>query len=152
VVLLAHWGEGYAPPSAEQRRLAERAAAAGVDLIIGHHPHLAQPLALVGAARVPVAFSLGNYAFGTPGRPELDVGLLLRATVRAGRIGRLELIPLDVQNRRVGYRPTPLTGFAAAAALGPLVAASRREGAALSIEGDVAVLVVDPAAAPRGAP
>ena len=139
VILLVHWGQSYAPVDAEQRRLAELGAAAGVDLIIGHHPHVAQPLGLLGRARVPVAFSLGNYAFGTPGRPELDVGLLLRATVRSRRLSRLELIPIDVQNRRVGYRPTPLTGTAALEALAPLLATSRREGAALRIEGARAV-------------
>ena len=142
VVLLVHWGEGYAPPREVELREAERAASAGVDLVVGHHPHRAHPVALAGpgSRRVPVALSLGNYAFGTAGRPELDVGLLLRATVRARRLARLELIPIDVQNRRVGYRPTPLGGPAAAAALAPLIAESRARGAPLRLEGDAAVL------------
>ena len=89
---------------------------------------------------MPVAYSLGNYAFGTAGRPDLDVGLLLRARLRAGRLARIELLPLDVQNRRVGYRPELLHGPAAAAALAPLVAASQRLGLALRGEGDAAVV------------
>lgn len=147
VVVLVHWGEGYAPITATQRRWAARLAAAGADLVIGHHPHRVQPLALLpgpGGRPVPVAFSLGNYAFGTAGRPDLDLGLLLRARVRGRRLARLELLPLDVQNRRVGYRPEPLAGAAAAAALTPLVLASGPLGADLRLEDAAAVLDLPP--------
>lgn len=160
VVLLAHWGEGYGAVTPAQRAFAERAAAAGVDLVVGHHPHVAQPLARLGERRVPVAFSLGNYAFGTPGRPDLDVGLLLRAEVCGGRLAHLELVPIDVQNRRVGYRPTPLPPDAAASALAPLIAASRAEGAALRVKSGRALLELTPglgeggggSRVPRGTP
>mgnify|MGYP000878741883 CR=1 FL=1 len=138
VVLFVHWGESYEGPTGSQRRWARRAAEAGVDLVVGHHPHVAQPVAMVG--RTPVVFSLGNYAFGTPGRPELSIGLLLRVEVQKRRLARLELLPIDVQNRRVLYRPVPLVGSPARDALTPIVAASRALGAPLVLDGDRAVL------------
>ena len=54
---------------------------AGADLVVVHHPHVAHPVdGLYGG--VPILLSLGNYAFGTPGRfhrradPDvLDLGL-----------------------------------------------------------------------------
>lgn len=62
VVLLIHWGlEEYAYPSAAQRADARRFVDAGADLILGHHPHVVQPLERIGHAIV--AYSLGNAVF-----------------------------------------------------------------------------------------
>src|SRR5262249_12337969 len=64
VVVSFHFGDNYAPPTRGQRHWAERAIDDGADLVIGHHPHVAQPVALHRGR--PIALSLGNYAFGTP--------------------------------------------------------------------------------------
>lgn len=63
VVLLIHWGlEEYRYPSPGQRDLARRFAAAGADMVIGHHPHVTQGVERIG--RSVVAYSLGNFLFG----------------------------------------------------------------------------------------
>lgn len=61
VVASLHWGEEYRhEPTAEQRLVAETLLADGaVDLIIGHHAHVVQPLGRVAGR--PVAFGLGNF-------------------------------------------------------------------------------------------
>jgi len=64
VVVSLHWGEEYRHlPSQRQRDVAARLVEAGVDLVIGHHPHVLQPLAWVeaGGRRGAVAYSLGNF-------------------------------------------------------------------------------------------
>lgn len=65
LVLSLHWGEEYATePTAWQRRVAARLINEGVDLILGHHPHVLQPIESISASdgRVGlVAYSLGNF-------------------------------------------------------------------------------------------
>ena len=59
VVVSLHWGQELAPsPSTRQRRLATALLDAGAQVVVGHHPHVVQPIA-AGAAGL-VAFSLGN--------------------------------------------------------------------------------------------
>ena len=86
-----------------------------------------------------IVLSLGNYAFGTPGRFSarrsrmLDLGLLAlaHAPLRAAapRSIGLELVPMAVHNERVRFRPEPLAGDELAAALDKLRDASRACGA-----------------------
>ncbi|HJN93304.1 MAG TPA: CapA family protein, partial [Dehalococcoidia bacterium] len=66
LVAYVHWGANHRAIDAEQRRWAQRFADAGYDLVIGHGPHLAQPIEFVDG--MPVFFALGNFVFGTPGR------------------------------------------------------------------------------------
>lgn len=62
VILLIHWGlEEYSYPSPTQRKLARRFVDAGVDVILGHHPHVLQGFEYYGSAFV--AYSLGNFIF-----------------------------------------------------------------------------------------
>ncbi|MEV0638794.1 CapA family protein [Streptomyces sp. NPDC050619] len=60
VILSVHWGlEHYNEPSVPQLRLAERLTReTGVDLVIGHHSHVVQPIQKVNGTWV--AYSLGN--------------------------------------------------------------------------------------------
>lgn len=61
VVASLHWGQEYRQaPTAEQRAVADVLLAdGGVDLIVGHHAHVVQPLGRIGGR--PVAFGLGNF-------------------------------------------------------------------------------------------
>lgn len=65
VVLSMHWGNEYRTvPLPEYPPLAQVLADAGADVILGHHPHVLQPVTWVDAAdgrRALVAFSLGNF-------------------------------------------------------------------------------------------
>lgn len=61
VVASLHWGQEYRrEPTAEQRSVAHTLLAEGaVDLIVGHHAHVVQPIGEVDGR--PVAFGLGNF-------------------------------------------------------------------------------------------
>ncbi|MFF0483918.1 CapA family protein [Streptomyces sp. NPDC004435] len=60
VILSVHWGlEHYNEPSVPQLRLAERLTEeTGIDLVIGHHAHVVQPIQKLNGTWV--AYSLGN--------------------------------------------------------------------------------------------
>jgi poly-gamma-glutamate synthesis protein (capsule biosynthesis protein) len=140
LVVSLHAGYNYRPPQPATIAWSRRAVELGADLVVDHHPHVAHPLMLYRGR--PIALSLGNYAFGTPGHPELDYGLLLFAHVAERRLDRIELVPLAVQNARVHFQPVPLIGDEQTAALERLKVESRPLGAELSIEGGRAILAL----------
>ena len=66
VIVSMHWGvEGAAGGHAEQRAVAEEVTASGdVDLIVGHHAHVLQPIEQING--VWVIFGLGNMISNLP--------------------------------------------------------------------------------------
>ena len=62
VVVAVHWGiERDTCPSNDQRLLARQLLDAGADAVIGHHPHVLQPVEFSGGKLV--AYSLGNFVW-----------------------------------------------------------------------------------------
>jgi poly-gamma-glutamate synthesis protein (capsule biosynthesis protein) len=65
VILSIHWGVEYVTaPRQEEIDLAHRLLEGGVDVILGHHPHVLQPVEVYEAADgrlTAVAYSLGNF-------------------------------------------------------------------------------------------
>ena len=64
VVVSAHWGDEYRrEPLPEYEALAAAFVGAGADVVLGHHPHVLQPVRWVEARgrRGLVAYSLGNF-------------------------------------------------------------------------------------------
>ena len=110
VVAFVHWGVNYAGVVHAQRTQAARLADAGFDLVVGHGPHVAQPVEVVGG--MPVVYSLGNFVFGTPGRFTGDApGIGLMATTAFGPDGieALQLHCIRTNNAEVGFQPWPCT-------------------------------------------
>jgi poly-gamma-glutamate synthesis protein (capsule biosynthesis protein) len=67
VVVSVHWGAEFDPvPTDRQRELASAAVEAGADLVVGHHPHVLQPIEVTTkptGRTALVAYSLGNFLF-----------------------------------------------------------------------------------------
>lgn len=62
VIVNFHWGEEYQlQPNQRQLDLARFAIDNGADIIIGHHPHVVQPLKYHQGK--PIFYSLGNFVF-----------------------------------------------------------------------------------------
>ena len=60
LIVSMHWGTEYTNvPTAEQKRQAEYLSSLGVDVIIGTHPHVVQPITFIG--KTLVIYSLGNF-------------------------------------------------------------------------------------------
>ncbi len=88
-----HWGlEDAVVPNQTQRTVAAELVAAGADLIVGHHPHVVQPvewLARPGRPPALIAWSVGNLLFDAL-EPDRQRGMILetfltRSGVRAFR-------------------------------------------------------------------
>jgi poly-gamma-glutamate capsule biosynthesis protein CapA/YwtB (metallophosphatase superfamily) len=120
VVVAFHWGiERATVETAEQRLLAQTAAAAGAQLVIGAHPHVLQPLRREGSALV--AYSLGNFVFGAASADTAATGILEASLTadgvgaarwRAGRIvdGRPVLDSAPPRHLRIRDRDAMATG------------------------------------------
>jgi poly-gamma-glutamate synthesis protein (capsule biosynthesis protein) len=109
VMVSMHWGAEYYPPTERQRLLARELVAAGADLIIGHGPHVLQPVEVIEGALV--AYSLGNFLFDQP-FADTRQGAILRLTLERGSITVVEAIPTVIRRGRVH-----LASVAAAAAI-----------------------------------
>lgn len=94
VVVSFHFGEEYQPKHNQfQATVAHRAVDAGADLIIGHHPHVAEDLEEYKGKWI--AYSLGNFVFDQYFSPETMQGMVLRVTLTGKKISEVE--PLTVQ-------------------------------------------------------
>lgn len=117
VVVAIHWGQELAAcPDEVQLRLADALAAAGADVIAGHHPHVLQGIELRDQALV--AYSLGNFAFHARAEDTSRTGVL-RVTV-AGESVAHDFFPARIE----GSLPVPVTGDAADDVLGTVAARS----------------------------
>ena len=60
VIVAMHWGTEYSTSvSATQEEIANYLSSLGVDIIIGSHPHVVEPIAFIG--KTMVIYSLGNF-------------------------------------------------------------------------------------------
>lgn len=74
VMVSMHWGVEYThTPTEEQKRQATYLASLGVDVIIGHHPHVIQPIQYIDDTLV--IYSLGNFISAQDGN-EKRVGMI----------------------------------------------------------------------------
>lgn len=74
-----HFGDEYSlTPSSEQKRIAKYLSDLGVDIIIGHHPHVVQPIDFIN--NTLVIYSLGNFISAQRGVEKLT-GLMVSVDV-----------------------------------------------------------------------
>ena len=60
LIVAMHWGIEYIDmPNDEEKEIAEYLSSLGVDIIIGNHPHILQPITKIG--NTIVMYSLGNF-------------------------------------------------------------------------------------------
>ena len=69
IIVSMHWGIEYTnTPTESQKQIAEYLSGLGVNLIIGHHPHVVQPVSYINDTLV--IYSLGNFISN-----QLSIGL-----------------------------------------------------------------------------
>ncbi len=111
LIVLPHWGEEYKPePRPDDRRLAWKLVAAGAIAIIGHHPHVLQPIQTVvrpDGSEALVAFSLGNLVSNqdmsdaqSPKREGMLVKLVLERSAPTAlvRVVQMDALPVWTEN------------------------------------------------------
>ena len=82
IIAFMHWGEEYkTTPSSNEIELAQWLIGMGVDHVIGTHPHVIQPVSVIGDTIKPqkhlIVFSLGNYISNMSAR-HTDGGLSVK--------------------------------------------------------------------------
>ena len=77
IIVSMHWGEEYVfEPTKEQKEIAQYLSSLGVNLIIGSHPHVVQPVGYVNDTLV--IYSLGNFLSGQrPMGIDKTIGLMV---------------------------------------------------------------------------
>ena len=80
VVVNVHWGVEYThTPNEMQKSLAKKMVDWGADIILGHHPHVIQPVEYIereDGTRGVVAYSLGNFISAQDAGPRMLGGAL----------------------------------------------------------------------------
>lgn len=91
VVVSFHFGEEYqSEPNSFQRTVGETAIEAGADIVVGHHPHVLQPLEQYKNRWI--AWSLGNFLFDQYFSQETMQGAILRVEVQDKNITNVNLV------------------------------------------------------------
>ena len=77
IIVSMHWGEEYVfEPTSSQKEIAKYLSSLGVNLIIGSHPHVVEPVGFVGDTLV--IYSLGNFLSGQrPMGIDKTIGLMV---------------------------------------------------------------------------
>ncbi len=82
IIVAMHWGtEYYHGVSKEQTNIANYLASLGVDLIIGTHPHVVEPVEYINDGKTFVIYSLGNFISDQIGIERLT-GLMMEVTLK----------------------------------------------------------------------
>jgi hypothetical protein len=135
IVGLVHWGKSYTPFQSRQRYLAQAFARAGYDLVVGTGSHFAEPIEIIDG--MPVAYSTGNFVYGTNGRfkqfgvPGYGLSVGLDLDPHGGPLLTVRCLLTD--NKVVAFQPRPCTAAETAAFLPTL-------NPELRVDGDRAVL------------
>lgn len=108
VIVAFHWGaEKMETPKDYQRELAHISIDSGAQIVLGHHPHVLQGIEYYGNGII--FYSLGNFAFGSYSKSSTE-SIIARITVTDEGIGKVEALPINVNNYEVHFQPKLLTG------------------------------------------
>lgn len=115
IVMYIHWGDEYQlEPVSSQKTVAQKLCDLGVDVIIGSHPHVIEPMEILTSQTDPERsticfYSLGNYIsnqnrlsfedLAQSIRPYTENGLMVTLTIRKYSTG-------DVFVKSIDYTPT----------------------------------------------
>ena len=128
IVVNAHWGrERDTVPNSGQIDAAHAMIDSGVDLIIGHHPHVPQGIEVYNGHYI--FYSLGNFAFGGNSKAAKPETLIVRTMFGRDASGnavlsRVSVVPCLITSSGTtfnNYRPTPLYGESGAGVMNLLL-------------------------------
>lgn len=148
VVASLHWGTEYRhQPTEQQRTIANRLSAAPeIDLVLGHHAHVVQPIERVG--ETVVVYGMGNF-LSAQSRPATQDGVIVQVTVTEapGKFGHGDFTITDIAYtptwvERSSYRILPAPRLLADPATAPALRAEllRSQDRTVSVIGPAARL------------
>lgn len=81
LIAFVHWGEEYQTmPNKSQKRLAHWFKNKGINLVVGSHPHVAQPIDTLNS----IVYSLGNFVSNQT-KTNTDTGYSVKITITEGK-------------------------------------------------------------------
>lgn len=129
IIAVMHWGNEYQlDESQAQRDLAKKMLEWGVDMVIGAHPHVVQPIkniayldSMGNLREGTTAFSLGNF-ISNQRQPNTDIGLIVEATLEKNiidnstRLLQFQYIPVfryihTDEKGKIQYYALPVSAF-----------------------------------------
>ncbi len=141
IVVSYHWGVSSSTEMVEfQRTIARAAIDSGADVILGHGPHVLQPIEVWKGS--PIFYSVANFVFDWWKMRDKPDGLLVRLAVQEGKVTRVAGVPLrrNADNDPVLLDPTSGDGHSMYRQLAELGGES---GAELLLEGREIVVKLD---------
>lgn len=102
VILSIHWGvERSTSPRKEELAVAKKAIDSGVDIVMGHHPHVLQGIEIY--REKPIFYSLGNFVFGSWDKINSKTAIG-QVVIKDKKVSDVKIIPCKIVN----CRPVPL--------------------------------------------
>ncbi len=103
-----HFGEEYThTPVARQKQIAQELSDMGVDIVIGHHPHVVEPIEFIG--NTMVIYSLGNFLSAQRGIEKLT-GLMASVEVKKVTTQGKSTITLEQPKAELVYTASTTVG------------------------------------------
>jgi len=97
LIISFHWGDEYMDlPNRLQEKWGRALIDSGADLIIGHHPHVVQPIERYNNGWI--AYSLGNFIFDQSFSKETMEGLLLEVKIKDRKIKEVGAKKIQMNN------------------------------------------------------
>ena len=107
VVISFHWGnECTKKPAEYQRKYAQMAIDSGADLILGHHPHVLQPIEKYKDKYI--IYSMGNFVFGCYNN--IKKTAIFNFNYSKGKIELDEIIPVHMNGYGTKFQAIPYEG------------------------------------------
>ena len=108
IVTSFHWSaEKLETPKEYQKYFAHLAIDYGADLVLGHHPHVLQGIEIYKNRLI--AYSLGNFAFGSYSEYALD-SIILKVYLTESGLHSAQCFPINVDNADVEFQPRLVEG------------------------------------------
>jgi len=97
LVVSLHWGNEYQKePTLSQKELARKIIDSGAKIIIGHHPHVTQPVEKYNNGLI--FYSLGNFVFDQDWSEETKKGNAVEIIFKEKEIESYKILPIYIQN------------------------------------------------------
>lgn len=97
VIVSMHWGSEYVyNPTSEQIEIANYLASLGVDIVIGHHPHVVQPITKI--ENTLVFYSLGNFISAQENFNDYERLVGLMSSIEIIKTNNNDNITIEIKN------------------------------------------------------
>ena len=97
IIVVIHWGqESRYRPDRVQKNMGRALINAGADLVVGHHPHVLQPVEKYRGHYI--AYSLGNFVFGGNINPREKKTEILQVFFLKNQLPAIKIIPCRISS------------------------------------------------------